>query len=135
MTDPKRVLERARTVAVVGISDDPEKPSHSVPAFLQRIGYRVIPVNPRLDEVLGERAYRSLDEVREPIDVVEVFRSPRHAPAIARQAVAIGAGALWLQEGIRSDEARAIAEAGGLAFVEDRCMRLEAKRHRISVGR
>ncbi len=135
MSDPKSVLEGARTVAVVGITDDAEKPSHSVPAFLQRIGYRIIPVNPTLDEVLGERAYASLDAVRERVDVVDVFRSARHAPEIARQAVAIGARALWLQEGIRSDEARAIAEEAGLDYVEDRCMRIESKRHRVRIGR
>ena len=131
MADPREVLEQAQTVAVVGASSDPEKPAHYVPAFLKKRGFRVIPVNPTLDSMLGERAYASLEDVPGPIDVVDVFRPASEAPEIARQAAAVGAGALWLQQGIRSAEARAIAEASGMAYVEDRCMRLESKLHRI----
>ena len=131
MADPREVLEQAQTVVVVGASSDPEKPAHYVPAFLKKRGFRVIPVNPTLDSLLGERAYASLEDVPGPIDVVDVFRPASEAPEIARQAAAVGAGALWLQQGIRSAEARAIAEASGMAYVEDRCMRLESKLHRI----
>ena len=135
MSDPRDVLEGASTVAVVGISTDPEKPSHSVPAFMKSVGFRIVPVNPHVESVLGERSYPSLTDLPHPVDVVNVFRAARHAPEIARQAVAIGARAVWLQEGIRSDEARTIAEAAGLAYVEDRCMRSEAKIHRIRKDR
>ena len=92
-----------------------------MPFGLQRRGFRIIPINPFADELFGERVYRSLAEVREAVDLVEVFRPAADAPEIARQAVAIGARALWLQQEIRSDEARRIAEAGGLDFVEDLC--------------
>jgi predicted CoA-binding protein len=122
----REILESSITIAVVGATDDPSKPSHQIPAALQRMGYRVIPVNPKVDEVLGERAYPDLASVPEHIDIVDVFRRPEHAPAIAHEAVAVGASALWLQLGIRSDEARAIAEAGGMDYVEDRCLKVEA---------
>lgn len=131
MADPKKLLEDARTVAVVGISSDPDKPAFDVPAGLQAAGYRVVPVNPSAEEILGERAYPSLADVREPVDIVEVFRPADEAPAIARQAVEIGAKALWLQQGITSDEARRIATDGGLDYVEDLCMGIERSRHGI----
>ena len=131
MADPREVLEQAQTVAVVGASSDPEKPAHYVSAFLKQRGFRVIPVNPTLDSLLGEPAYASLQEVPGPIDVVDVFRPASEAPDIARQAAAVGARALWLQQGIRSPEARQIAEDSGMAYVEDRCMRLESMLHRI----
>lgn len=128
----KEILERSGTLAVVGLSADPSKPAHSVPASLQRSGFRVIPVNPTVGEVLGERSYPSLTEVAEEVDTVVVFRPPQDAPEIARQAVKIGAKALWLQSGIRSEEARRIATEGGLDYVEDRCTAVERSLHRIS---
>lgn len=131
MADPKEILERSRTIAVVGIARTTDKPSGGVPADLQRRGFRIIPVNPKADEILGEKAYRSLSDVPEDVDVVEVFRPAAEAPDIARQAVAIGARALWLQLGIESDEARKIAEDAGLDFVQDRCMAVESRRHDI----
>lgn len=131
MTDPRQVLEDARTIAVVGISSNPDKAAFGVPAGLQAAGYRIVPVNPTADEVLGEPAYASLPQVPDAIDVVEVFRPAEEAPAIARQAVAIGAKALWLQRGIVSPEAREIAEGAGLAYVEDRCMGVERSRYGI----
>jgi predicted CoA-binding protein len=121
MSDPRAVLEGARTVAVVGCSTDPGKAAHRIPAQLQAAGYRVIPVHPQADEILGERAYRTLGEIPEAVDLVDVFRPPAEAPEVARQAVAIGAEALWLQLGIRSPEARSIAAEAGLVYVEDRC--------------
>jgi hypothetical protein len=128
---PEQILQRARTIAVVGASRDPRKAGGSVPYGLQQRGFRIIPINPYADELFGERVYRSLAEVPVPVDVVDVFRPAADAPEIARQAVAIGAGALWLQLDIRSDEARRIAEAAGLDFVEDRCTAVITALHRI----
>jgi hypothetical protein len=132
MADPRQVLEQARTVAVVGISTNPNKSAFGIPAGLQAAGFRIVPVNPSADRVLGERAYGSLDEVREPVDVVEVFRPADEAPGIARQAVAMGAKALWLQRGLESAEAREIAESAGLDYIEDMCMGVERSRYGIT---
>jgi predicted CoA-binding protein len=118
----RTILEKATTIAVVGLSTNDTKAAHAVPVFLQAIGFRVIPVHPSAVEILGERAYRSLTDIGESIDVVNVFRPAAEAPELARQAVAIGAKVLWLQQGIRSAEARQIAEDGGLQYVEARCM-------------
>src|SRR5438445_5404959 len=128
------VLESATTIAVVGASRDPMKAGGSVPEGLQRRGFRIIPVNPYASELFGERAYRSLLEIPDNIrvDLVDVFRPAADAPEIARQAVAIGARALWLQEDIRSDEARRIAEAGGLDYVEDECTAVTTALYRIT---
>lgn len=122
MADPSALLDSATTIAVVGISTDPGKPAHHVPAQLQEAGFRILPVNPSADNLLGERAYASLEDVSEPVDIVEVFRPAAEAPGIAKQAVSIGAKGLWLQKGISSDEARGIAEHAGLSYVEDVCM-------------
>jgi len=111
------------------------KAAGAIPLALQRYGFRVIPVNPTTDTLFGVRCYASLDDVTEHIDVVDVFRPSDQAPAIARQAVAIRAGALWLQLGIVSAEARRIAEAGGLAYVEDHCMTVERARYGIDKRR
>jgi uncharacterized protein len=125
------VLASAKTIAVVGASRDPRKAGGSVPEGLQRRGFRIIPINPFADELFGERVYRSLADVPEKIDLVDVFRPAADAPEIARQAVAIGAKALWLQEDIRSDEARRIAEQGGLDYIEDECTAVVASLYRI----
>ncbi|WP_435159225.1 CoA-binding protein [Amycolatopsis sacchari] len=117
----ERALAAANTIAVVGLSRDPAKAAHSVPANLQAAGFRIIPVHPSADVLLGERVYRSLTDIPEPVDLVDVFRPAAEAPGIARQAVAIGAKTLWLQQGIVSAEARRIAEEAGLDYVEDRC--------------
>jgi len=132
---PEDVLRAARTIAVVGASRDPRKPGGSVPYGLQRRGFRIIPINPFADELFGERAYRSLAEVPEKIDLVDVFRPAADAPEIARQAAAAGAKALWLQLDIRSDEARRIAEAAGMAYVEDACTGVVAALHQITQAR
>jgi predicted CoA-binding protein len=110
------------TIAVVGASANPEKPAHTIPAYLREVGFRIVPVNPAAEEVLGVTAYPRLEDVPVPVDVVEVFRPSAEAPEIARSAVAIGAKVLWLQEGIVSEEAAAIAREGGLRVVMDRCM-------------
>jgi predicted CoA-binding protein len=117
-----RIFREARTIAVVGASHDPDKPSHTIPAYLQSQGYRIIPVNPHGGELFGERVFTSLSEVDVPIDVVDVFRPAPETPDIARDAAAIGAHVLWLQLGIESEEAREIAEAAGLTVVMNRCM-------------
>jgi hypothetical protein len=120
--DPEAIVREARTVAVVGLSDDPEKDSNEVGSYLMEQGYRVIPVNPGSEEVLGERAYESVEQIPEQVDVVDVFLPPDKTPEVAEDAVRVGAGTLWLQEGITNPEARRIAEEGGLEYVEDRCM-------------
>jgi predicted CoA-binding protein len=130
--DPRTIRETllgARTVAVVGLSANELRPSNFVAFYLQRHGYRVLPVNPRETEVLGERSYASLTEITEPVDVVDVFRTPDAVPGIAREAVEIGAKALWLQFGVISPEGAGIAAAGGLAVVMDRCLKVEHARH------
>ena len=121
-TDPETIVKEAKTVAVVGASNDPEKYSNEVAAYLKEHGYHVIPVNPSEEEVLGEHAYDTVDEVPEKVDVVDVFLPPEKTPEIAEDAVRAGAKVLWLQEGIKNSEARQIAEEGGLTYVEDRCM-------------
>jgi uncharacterized protein len=119
------LLGDARTIAVVGLSSKPNRPSHGVADYLQRHGYRVVPVNPRETEVLGEHAYATLLDIPSdvPIDVVDVFRRAEETPAVARDAVAIGAKVLWLQEGIVSEEAAEIAADGGLEVIMGVCIR------------
>ncbi len=121
-SEPDTIVREAQTIAVVGASNDPEKYSHEVASYLKEVGYRIVPVNPTEEEVLGERAYDTVDQVPEEIDVVDVFLPAEKTPQVAEDAVRAGAKVLWLQEGIESAEARRIAEAGDLAYVEDRCM-------------
>jgi predicted CoA-binding protein len=118
---PEQILREARTIAIVGASPREGRPSHTVMRYLQRAGFRCLPVNPTCDEVLGVPAVARLADLEEPVDLVDVFRRPEHCAEVARQAVEIGAPALWLQLGIRSAEARAIAESAGLDYVEDAC--------------
>ena len=117
-----RIFANTTTIAVVGASGDPAKPAHQIPRYLQRQGYRIIPVNPRGGELFGEPVARSLTKVDGPVDVVEVFRPSEETPEIAREAAEIGAKVLWLQLGIESEEARKIAESAGLTVVMNRCM-------------
>ena len=117
-----KIFAAARTIAVVGLSPDPRRPSHGVARYLQRVGYRIIPVNPHVDEVLGERAYRSLRDVREPVDVVDVFRRSEFVGPIVDDAIAIKAGALWLQDGVVDEGAAERARVAGLDVVMDDCM-------------
>jgi uncharacterized protein len=128
---PQDILAGARTIAVVGASRDPLKAGGSVPAGLQRRGFRIIPINPHADMLFGERVYRSVLDVPGKIDIVDVFRPAGDAPEIARQAAAVGAKALWLQLDIRSGEARKIAEAAGMEFVEDECTAVIASLYQI----
>lgn len=120
--DLRAIYEDTQTIAVVGASPDPSKPSHTRPRYLQSQGYHIIPVTPRGGEVLGEPAYASLSNVDVPIDVVNVIRPPDEVPDIARQAAAVGAKVLWTQTGIESDEGAQIARAAGMAVVMGRCM-------------
>jgi len=127
----EKILTSARTIAVVGLSPDPRRPSHGVARYLQRAGYRVIPVNPKVDEVLGERAYPNLRQVPEPIDVVDVFRRSEFVGPIVDDAIAIKASAVWLQDGVVDGDAAARARAAGLDVVMDDCMmRRHAQRRR-----
>jgi uncharacterized protein len=133
--DPRtiqRVLLNAKTVAIVGLSNNTLRASYFVGFYLKRHGYRVIPVNPREKEILGEKSYPSLRDVPEPVDIVNVFRAPDAVPAIAKDAVAIGAKALWCQFTVISPEGARIAEEGGLDVVMDRCIKVEHARY---VGR
>ena len=122
MRTPQQILQHSITIAVVGASRHPDKVAHSVPAQLRRHGWRIIPVNPYVSELFGQRAYPILAEIPEPIDLVNVFRPSEEAADVARQAVAIGAHALWLQQGIVSAEARKLAEQAGMDYVEDYCI-------------
>lgn len=122
------LLHTARTIAVVGLSANVLRPSNFVGFYLQRHGYRIVPVNPRESEILGETSYPSLGEIPFPIDIVDVFRAPNAVPGIAEEAVTIGAKALWLQFGVISPEGAEIAERGGLQVIMDRCMKVEHAR-------
>jgi predicted CoA-binding protein len=128
----QRVLHGAKTIAVVGLSANELRASYFVAYYLKRHGYRVIPVNPRETEILGETSYPTLRDVPEPVDIVNVFRAPDALPEIARDTVAIGAGTLWCQFGVINDEGNRIAEDGGVTVVVDRCLKIEHARY---VGR
>jgi predicted CoA-binding protein len=128
----QRVLNGARTIAVVGLSGNELRASNFVGYYLKRHGYTVIPVNPRETEILGEKSYASLSEVPVHVDIVNVFRAPDAVPEIAREAVAAKAGALWCQFGVINDEAAQIAEGGGVTVIMDRCLKVEHARY---VGR
>ena len=123
------IINRAKTIAIVGLSPNELRASHFVGYYLRRHGFDVIPVNPREESILGVRSYPSLSEVPERIDVVDVFRAPDAVPAIATEAVSVGAGALWLQYGVISPEGAEIAERGGLDVVMDRCLKVEHARY------
>jgi predicted CoA-binding protein len=125
------ILHSAKTIAVVGLSDNPARISHNVAQEMQRRGYRIIPVNPNATEILGERSFPSLKEVDVPVDIVNVFRRSEHTPPIAKEAVEIGAKVLWLQLGIINLEAYEIARQGGMTVIMDRCIKIEAAIHGI----
>ena len=121
----RRLLKSSRTIAVVGLSAQWHRPSYFAAKYLQEHGYRVIPVNPTYPEILGEKSYKRLADIPERIDVVDCFRKSSEIPAIADEAIAIGAKVLWMQLGVESPEARRKAEAAGLEVVENRCMKIE----------
>jgi predicted CoA-binding protein len=128
----QRALHHAKTIAIVGLSKNELRASYFVGYYLKRHGYRVIPVNPREGEILGERCFKSLVDVPVPIDIVNVFRAPDAVPAIAAETVTIGAGTLWCQFTVINEEGARIAEAGGVSVVMDRCIKVEHARY---VGR
>ncbi|MBV8717750.1 MAG: CoA-binding protein [Chloroflexi bacterium] len=128
----RQILLTARTIAIVGLSSNALRPSNFVGFYLQRHGYRIVPVNPREKEALGQPAFASLSDVPFPVDVVDVFRAPQFVPEVAKEAVKIGAKALWLQFGVISPEGARIARDGGLQVVVDRCMKVE---HARNLGR
>jgi uncharacterized protein len=121
-----------RTIAVIGLADDPNKPSNYVPAYMQKQGYRILPVNPTVETVLGEKAYSSLADLPAKPDVVNVFRLPKFIPAIVDQMLELGLKNIWIQQGIINAEAAARAEAGGIHVVMDRCIMVEHSRARLS---
>ena len=115
----------ARRIAVVGLSDDPSRPSYGVARYLQSVGKEIIPVNPRYDQVLGTTCYAALEDIPDKIDLVNVFRRPGYCAEVVRSAVALKAGGVWLQSGITNEEARNVAESAGIDFVQDRCIMIE----------
>ena len=117
------ILATCKTIAVVGLSDRPDRPAHTVPAYLQRQGYRIIPVNPNLPQALGEAAYPSLLEILEPVDVVQIFRRSEDVPPVVEDAIRIGAKVVWMQSGIVHEQAAERARQAGLQVVMDTCMR------------
>jgi hypothetical protein len=131
----EQILRTYDTITVVGASNDPAKPAHYVPEHMQEHGWRIIPVNPRGGTILGATVYPTLADVPEQVGLVDVFRPSEQTPDIARQAVAAGATALWLQLHIASDETRKIAEDAGLLYVENRCLIVEQRRLRLEAPR
>ncbi|HXM97720.1 MAG TPA: CoA-binding protein [Candidatus Dormibacteraeota bacterium] len=122
------ILQKAKTIAVVGLSSNPARPSYEVSAYMQAAGYRIIPVNPNEKEVLGEKSYARLEDVSEKIDIVDIFRRTEDVPPVVESAIRIGAGAVWMQLGIHNVEAAEKARAAGLAVVEDKCILVEHRR-------
>ncbi|MHB1611264.1 MAG: CoA-binding protein [Sulfobacillus sp.] len=122
------ILTENKIVAVVGLSPKPDRASHRVAQYLQRMGYRIIPVNPGFDEILGERSYARLEDIPQKVDIVDVFRKSEDTPPVAESAVRIGARVLWLQLGIANEVAASIAQTGGLTVVQDRCIKIEHER-------
>ena len=130
----RALLTKSRTIAMIGASSKPDRPSHGVMKVLMHAGFHVIPVTPREESVLGQRAYASLEEIPESVDIVDVFRRAEDTPAIADEAVKIGAKALWLQLGISNEETASRAKKGGLMVIMDKCIGQTTQRLGISVG-
>jgi predicted CoA-binding protein len=124
----RRILKENHTIAIVGLSADWYRPSYFAAKYMQEHGFKIIPVNPKYTEILGEKCYPDLKSIPEKVDMVDVFRKSADCPPIATEAVAIGAKVLWLQLGVENDEAKAIAETGGLEFVQNRCVKIEYAR-------
>lgn len=122
------LLKRAKTIAVVGLSDSPLRPSHGVAAYMQNQGYRIIPVNPTIKGALGEKAVSTLSDIQEKIDIVDVFRRPEGVPEVVDEAIKLGVPAIWLQEGVIHEDAAAKARKAGIFVVMDRCILKEHRR-------
>ena len=127
MANIAEILKSSRTIAVVGLSSNPMRPSNGVAAYLKRAGYRIIPVNPKESEVLGEKCYARLEDILEKIDIVDIFRRPEYVPEVVDSAIRIGAKTIWMQEGVIHEAAAAQARKAGLEVVMDRCI---LKEHR-----
>ena len=123
-----QILKKSKTIAVVGMSKNPDKAAHRIPKYLQSVGYRVIPVNPTADEILGEKAYKSLEEIPTPIDIVDVFRPSEHTPPIVKSAIKLKPKLIWLQLGIANEESKTTASENGIAYVENKCLMVEHKK-------
>ncbi len=126
--DLKSILLTAKTIAIVGLSDKPDRDSYRVAEYLQGHGYRIIPVNPVVDAVLGEKSYAAVSDIPEPVDVVDIFRKPDAVGPIVEEAIAAGAKVVWMQLGVVNEAAAASAQAAGLQVVMDRCMKIEHQR-------
>lgn len=124
----REILAAYRRIAVVGLSADPSRPSYGVAKYLQDKGYEIIPINPREREILGAKSYPDLASIPGPVEIVDVFRRPEHLPPIAAQAAQVGAKVLWMQQGIRNQQAARIAEQAGLLVVQDACLKIEHTR-------
>jgi uncharacterized protein len=131
MPDKSEILRKYKTIAVVGLSNNPMRPSHGVSEYMQRQGYRIIPVNPGHPEILGEKSYRRLEDIPEPVDIVNIFRRSEMIPPVVDSAIAIGAKVVWMQEGIANEEAAEKARAAGLEVVENTCILKEHRRMRL----
>jgi uncharacterized protein len=129
MSEAEQLLRQAKTIAVVGLSNDEFRPSHGVALYMKQHGYRIVPVNPKETEILGETCYADLGAIPERVDIVDIFRRSEFVPAIVDDAIRIGAKAIWMQEGVMHAEAAAQARAAGLVVVEDRCILKEHRRY------
>lgn len=121
----REILKKAKRIAVVGLSDNPERTSHMVAQAMQQAGYEIIPVNPNVDEVLGEKAVASLLDIKEPVDIVNVFRRSEHVMPIAEEAVKIGCPVIWLQQGVYNEEMAEYAQSKGITVIMDRCIKVD----------
>ncbi len=128
MTIPSDILRKYRVIAVIGLSSDPGRASYQVAAYMQEHGYRIIPVNPREKEVLGQKSYPDLCSVPEPVEIVDIFRRPRYVPRAVAEAIYVGAKVVWMQLGIVHEAAARRAREGGLEVVMDRCLKIEHRR-------
>ena len=135
MSDIKEILSKYKSIAMIGVSNDPTKASTIVMKYMQKYGFKVYPVNPSAKgkKILGEEVFAKLTEIKKPVDIVDVFRPSKEALDIAKDAVSIGAKVLWLQLGIKSDEARKIVEKDNLEYVDDRCTKMEYQKHFLKV--
>lgn len=122
------ILNSLRTIAVVGLSSERQRPAYAIARYMKKQGYRIIPVNPGETEVLGEKAYPDLSSVPEQIEIVNIFRRPEHVPEVVEEAIAVGAKVIWMQEGIAHEDAAKSAEEAGLSVVMDSCIRTEHRR-------
>ena len=130
-----RLLRESKTIAVVGLSSNPMRPSHGVTEYMQGAGYRIIPVNPNETEVLGEKSYARLEDVPEKVDIVNVFRRAEEVPPVVASAIQIGAKVVWMQQGVENEEAAEKARAAGLTVIEDACILVEHRRRAVELKR